>query len=479
MNIRSLLNPLCGSNTPNDGDRSSESPPPRATAPSSSPYAAPLPKRQKVAKDAPVFSEGTKTVGFVNYPPYEAGNDEHLAAQHKRFRVFPLGEIQKVGVRHIPYNSDKKDFMEKTGRDAFEMFQYVYYVPGEEKEYTVVWDYNVGLVRMTPFFKSLKYTKTVPAKALRENPGLKDISYSITGGALVCQGYWMPYHAAKAISATFCHAIRYALTPVFGPDFPSLCLTPKDPNFGKFVIDPDIVRMCVRETDRFRVEGASYQVPTSLLSTDATIGRGQGLQFSTPPWSPGEERKRELGGERSRTSEESRYSTESDYSSDKYLYSPQVSPRSTTWTSVNRSQSPTSPLVFHSPTFKTPNFTPPSQPSHTHHHHHHRHLPPYHRILPTSVPGGYYEEPLRTKRTHSKVEMSFGENLVRHGDGIDRKMHSQPQTGMSMTDEEVCGKGGDGVHSRKELDAAEIILQLSTADMSLPPTKRLRRGNTD
>ena len=30
--------------------------------------------------------------------------------------------------------------------------------------------------------------QTIPAKALRENPGLKDISYSITGGALVCQG---------------------------------------------------------------------------------------------------------------------------------------------------------------------------------------------------------------------------------------------------------------------------------------------------
>jgi hypothetical protein len=31
-------------------------------------------------------------------------------------------------------------------------------------------------------------SRPIPAKALRENPGLKDISYSITGGALVCQG---------------------------------------------------------------------------------------------------------------------------------------------------------------------------------------------------------------------------------------------------------------------------------------------------
>ena len=33
-------------------------------------------------------------------------------------------------------------------------------MPGEDnKEYVVLWDYNVGLVRMTPFFKSLKHSK--------------------------------------------------------------------------------------------------------------------------------------------------------------------------------------------------------------------------------------------------------------------------------------------------------------------------------
>ena len=44
--------------------------------------------------------------------------------------------------------------------DATIVFQYTYQVPGEEnKEYVVLWDYNVGLVRMTPFFKSLKHSK--------------------------------------------------------------------------------------------------------------------------------------------------------------------------------------------------------------------------------------------------------------------------------------------------------------------------------
>ncbi len=39
------------------------------------------------------------------------------------------------------------------------VFQYTFKVPGDEREYTVMWDYNVGLVRITPFFKCCKYSK--------------------------------------------------------------------------------------------------------------------------------------------------------------------------------------------------------------------------------------------------------------------------------------------------------------------------------
>lgn len=39
------------------------------------------------------------------------------------------------------------------------MFQYTFKRPGEQQSYTVLWDYNIGLVRMTPFFKSCKYSK--------------------------------------------------------------------------------------------------------------------------------------------------------------------------------------------------------------------------------------------------------------------------------------------------------------------------------
>lgn len=115
MNINSLLNPLDGEK--NDQQNA------RTTGPADPSYAAPPEaslRRTKVAKDAPIFSDANKIVGFVNYPPHESNDSRDLALQHERFQVFPRGEIYKTGVRHIPYNSDKKDFLEKTGREAFE-----------------------------------------------------------------------------------------------------------------------------------------------------------------------------------------------------------------------------------------------------------------------------------------------------------------------------------------------------------------------
>jgi hypothetical protein len=117
MKIHSLLNPCRGDER--NTYRGSESPIPAPVPRSVVPYTS-VPKRQKIPKDAPVFSEGTKIVGHVNYPPYEGNEDDNLILQHQRFQLFPMREIKKKGVRHIPYNSDKKDFLDKTGRESFE-----------------------------------------------------------------------------------------------------------------------------------------------------------------------------------------------------------------------------------------------------------------------------------------------------------------------------------------------------------------------
>jgi hypothetical protein len=74
-------------------------------------------KKQKVSKDAAIFMRG-RVRGELRYPPCEY-QDAELAEVHKRFELHPMGHITEFP-RHIPYNSDKKTFMEKTGRGSFE-----------------------------------------------------------------------------------------------------------------------------------------------------------------------------------------------------------------------------------------------------------------------------------------------------------------------------------------------------------------------
>ncbi|KAB5572737.1 hypothetical protein GE09DRAFT_1283046 [Coniochaeta sp. 2T2.1] len=217
----------------------------------------------RMPKDHPGMSK-SKVKGTVKFYPFE-DLDEDSLREVRRFRVTPFEGIH-TNCRHIPYNSGKKDFFEKTGRESFEVFQYTFNLPNDETEYAVMWDYNVGLVRMTPFFKCCNYPKTTPAKMLNMNPGLKDITHSITGGSIMAQGYWMPFSCAKAVCATFCHHISGALIPIFGPQFPSECVHPDAPDHGRMCIDPAIVAEATVEAEDFRrlySEQASMAVPVT------------------------------------------------------------------------------------------------------------------------------------------------------------------------------------------------------------------------
>lgn len=166
ISVKSLLNPL--SSEPQDTQFPSTS----LLNKSSNPSLA-LVVRSKMNKETDNSSE-TKINGAVNFPPFEDLDKESLLEVLK-YGVHQLGRIARCP-RHIPYNSEKKDFLGKTGREGFEgelsrmtfydlvkevgiVFEYQYKVPGDEKTYTVLWDYNVGLVRITPFFKCCKYSK--------------------------------------------------------------------------------------------------------------------------------------------------------------------------------------------------------------------------------------------------------------------------------------------------------------------------------
>ncbi|KAG6015429.1 hypothetical protein E4U54_003505 [Claviceps lovelessii] len=186
--------------------------------------------------------------GTVHFPPFEDVSDGVLR-EIRRYRISQFGRIHR-SCEHIPYNSSKRDFCTKTGREYIEAFKYTFQIPGQTSVYTVMWDYTIGLVRITPFFKSLGYTKTKPSQALDKNPGLRDVCPSITGGSVLAQGYWMPFQCAKALCATFCHEISGALIPIFGPDFPSRCTLPTSPRFADMIISQELIAEAARRAPR-------------------------------------------------------------------------------------------------------------------------------------------------------------------------------------------------------------------------------------
>src|ERR1700728_4431732 len=81
----------------------------------------------------------------------------------------------------------------------------------------------------------------------------------------------MPLEAAKAVAATFCWNIRYALTPIFGAEFPSRCIPPGSDRFGEMVIDCNITRRCTEEARTYRsMETLSSSMATSIVRSPLT-----------------------------------------------------------------------------------------------------------------------------------------------------------------------------------------------------------------
>lgn len=120
VSVASLLNPL-----PMDLETSKGLTTPYTDRYNSTEYFTPPPelppppqKNAKMVKDAAVFAKG-KIKGEVRYPAFEVIKDEASCREMSKFRIYPLGRIQEFP-RHIPYNSDKKGFLEKTGRESFE-----------------------------------------------------------------------------------------------------------------------------------------------------------------------------------------------------------------------------------------------------------------------------------------------------------------------------------------------------------------------
>ena len=191
----------------------------------------------------------------------------------------------------------------------------------------------------------------MPAKMLNSNPGLREICHSITGGALAAQGdvhsifcllisliltilgYWMPFEAAKAVAATFCYHIRYALTPLFGLDFVSMCIRPGEEGFGHMVIDREIVRRCTEEANEYRALSRESSLTESPITPVPTVQGRKWTNRSLRPRTSGQ------------FGEENGYYTDTE-GSDKYLASPQSN---FSWTALNTPRSIKSQFQLPSP----------------------------------------------------------------------------------------------------------------------------------
>lgn len=65
----------------------------------------------------------------------------------------------------------------------------------------------------------------------------------------------MPYEAAKAVAATFCWEIRHVLTPLFGTDFPSICvptINGKARDFPNIKLDNSIIFRATQTARAYR-----------------------------------------------------------------------------------------------------------------------------------------------------------------------------------------------------------------------------------
>ena len=113
VSVASLLNPLPPSLEHLRGSFRSHLPQETATLSSSL-----LSTKKQTMSKAAATSVKAEPKGEINFPPYEE-QDQAIAAAYERFDVKPVGHICDYPKR-IPYNSEKKTFQQKTGRDGFE-----------------------------------------------------------------------------------------------------------------------------------------------------------------------------------------------------------------------------------------------------------------------------------------------------------------------------------------------------------------------
>ncbi|RDB25701.1 hypothetical protein Hypma_006185 [Hypsizygus marmoreus] len=125
------------------------------------------------------------------------------------------------------------------------------YIPVYEYPLNGQWimmDIDDGYILWTGIWKALGNSKADIVKMIDSQPDLAPVIRRVRGGYLKIQGTWMPYEVALRLSRRVAYTIRDDLIPLFGPTFPSTCLSPDQPGYGQVVASGPNRRRARRST---------------------------------------------------------------------------------------------------------------------------------------------------------------------------------------------------------------------------------------
>ncbi|SPO30293.1 uncharacterized protein UTRI_05757 [Ustilago trichophora] len=131
-----------------------------------------------------------------------------------------------------PVHEFRKGKYATTGGDRGFMTVFEYDVRG----HTMMIDVDTSFVRFTSITQALGKNKVNFGRLVRTCPALDPHITKLKGGYLSIQGTWLPYDLAKELSRRIAWEIRDHLVPLFGYDFPSICLRPDSEGFGQLAI---------------------------------------------------------------------------------------------------------------------------------------------------------------------------------------------------------------------------------------------------
>lgn len=163
----------------------------------------------------------------------------------------PLAEHEMLRTQIYPHIVTKKYTASALDANRAHLLVYEYPLGNQ----WVIWDYESGFVHLTGLWRAALYEQALQrnrdgvvhvkpnakadiVKLLESMPQALHLYIKrVRGGFLKIQGTWVPFHLCKRLATTFCYYIRWQLVPIFGADFPGLCLRPGDPGFGELRYD--------------------------------------------------------------------------------------------------------------------------------------------------------------------------------------------------------------------------------------------------